>query len=58
MVYDKVEAHYEKERGSEAARLPSLSRYTKIKAWQRMDDGRAECRGEEGKLGALVLNDT
>jgi hypothetical protein len=55
MVYDRVEAHYEEERGSEVALLPSLSRYVKVKSWKRMDDDRAEFKGEIGQLGALVV---
>jgi hypothetical protein len=55
MVYDRVEAHYEEERESEVALLPSLSRYVKVKSWQRMDEDRAEFKGEIGKLGALVV---
>jgi hypothetical protein len=42
MVYDRVEAHYEEERRSEAALLPSLTRYVKVKSWKRMDVNRAE----------------
>ena len=55
MVYGKVEAHFEKEREREVALLSSLSRYNKLKAWERMDDERAQFRGEKDKLGALVV---
>lgn len=55
MVYQKVEAHFEKERDNEIALLPSLSRYDKIKAWERMDNYRAQFKGEVGVLGALVV---
>jgi hypothetical protein len=55
MVYDRVEAHYEEERASEVALLTSLSRYVKVKSWKRMDDDRAEFKGEIGQMGALVV---
>ena len=55
MLYDSIEAHYEEERESEVALLPSLSRYVKLKSGKRMDEDRAEFKGEIGELGALVV---
>ena len=52
-VYDRVEAHFENERGTKAATLTSLSN-VKLKSWERVDSSRAEFVGEVGQHGALA----
>ena len=54
-VYDRVEAHFEGERDTKAATLTSLSRYVKLKSWERVESSRAEFVGEVGQHGALAV---
>jgi len=54
-VYDRVEAHFESERDTKAATLTSLSRYVKLKSWERVDSSRAAFVGEVGQHGALAV---
>jgi exonuclease III len=54
MVYQAVEERHDKVRGEELAGMNSMKRYSDVRSWGRMDEGRAAYAGEVGRMGALV----